>query len=97
MADTSRFRVRAFVEELDAPNVRVGQQAVITVDGLPGREFHGPVTRLNPRMGPKTLWSDHPTERQDTRTREVWIDLDEPTSGLVLGLRVDVFIDVALD
>lgn len=92
LADTSRFRVRAFVEELDAPRVFVGQTAVVTVDGLPGKIFHGQVTRLSPRMGRKAMLTEQPDERFDTKTREVWIDLEQGES-LVVGLRVDVVIE----
>ncbi len=101
--DTSRCRVRAFVEEMDARNVRVGMAARITADG-PGagtarnewsacgsQEFRGRVSRISPRMDDKNLWTDHPTERLDTKTREVWIDVDDRTP--VVGLRVDVVIE----
>jgi multidrug resistance efflux pump len=92
MADTSTYRVRAFVEELDAPRVSIAMPATVHADGLPGRQFPGRVTRLSPRMGTKSLWTDHPSERNDIKTREVWIALDR-ADDLVLGLRVDVFID----
>jgi len=92
MADTSRYRVRAFVEELDAPRVQVGMAATIRADGLPDRTLQGRVTRLSPRMTRKQLFSDHPTERYDTKTREVWFEL-ERGEGLVVGLPVDVTID----
>jgi HlyD family secretion protein len=92
MADTSRYFVRAFVEELDAPRVAVGMAAKIAVDGLHGRELQGHVVRLSPRMDRKSLWSDRPTERHDTKTREVVIEL-QAGPPLVLGLRVDVTID----
>ena len=92
VADTSRLRVRAFVEEFDAPNIRVGMAAKVTADGLPGQQFPGRISGVSPRMSRKTLFSDQPAERFDTKTREVWIDLDKSES-LVLGLRVDVFID----
>jgi multidrug resistance efflux pump len=92
MADTSRLRVRAFVEELDAPRVEVGMAATVTADGLRGRRFAGRVVRLSPLMGAKEIWSDRPGERYDTKTREVWIELEQAAS-LVLGLRVDVTID----
>jgi HlyD family secretion protein len=91
MADTTRCRVRAFVEEMDAREVRVGMAARITADGLHEKELRGHVVRLSPRMDDKSLWADHPAERLDTKTREVWIDLDAPPS--VIGLRVDVVID----
>jgi len=92
MADTSRFCVRAYIEEMDAPRVKIGMTAKIVADGLPGRQFTGRVIRLSPRMGRKKLWSDHPAERSDTKTREVWIELDKG-EALVVGLPVDVMID----
>ena len=92
LADTSTIRVRAFVEEMDAPRVQVGMPATVVTDGLPGVEFKGRVYRVSPRMSRKELWSDHPAERYDTKTRELWIELEQ-AQGLVVGLRVDVVID----
>ncbi len=92
LSDTSHFRLRAFVEELDAPRVRVGMPATVVADGLPDKTFTGRVTHLSPRMSAKQIWSDAPNERFDTKAREIWIDLDEG-EGLVVGLRVDVTID----
>lgn len=93
MADTSRMCVRAFVEDVDATRVRVGMEATVTVDGLPEGKTHGSVVRLSPRMSHKQIWTDRPTERQDTKTREVWIELNG-VGTLVVGLRVDVVIDL---
>ena len=95
LADTSRYYVRAFVEELDAPRVEVGMLAKITVDALRDRELLGRVVRLSPRMDRKSVWSNRATERYDTKTREVWIEL-QPGPPLVLGLRVDVTIDLKI-
>jgi len=92
MADTTRFRVRAFIEEMDAPRVSVGALCTITADGLPDHQFHGRVVGLSPRMTAKQLYSDSPAERYDTKVRDAWIELDQ-TTGLVVGLRVDVTID----
>ena len=93
LADTTRFQVRAFVEEMDAPRVKVGMTAKIVADGLPDQEFTGRVTRLSPRMCRKQLWTDQPTERYDTKMREVWFELEEAAEALVVGLRVDLTID----
>ena len=90
LADTSRLRVRAFVEELEAPLVTPGMSAEIRADGLP-TVFRGTVARVSPRMNSKSLWSNQPGERYDTRTREVWIDLEDGAK-LIIGLRVDVEI-----
>ncbi|MHB0954778.1 MAG: HlyD family secretion protein [Pirellulaceae bacterium] len=91
-ADTSRFRVRAFVEELDARRVKVGMLALVSTDGEPDEQWRGHVTKLSPRMGRKQLFTDDPAEQFDVKTREVWIDLDT-TDDLIIGLRVDVSID----
>lgn len=91
MVDTNTLCVRAWVEEFDAPRVRVGMQATIEVDGLPGREFTGRVSRIRQRMGKKQLTSDQASERFDVKVREVWIDIDR-TEDLIIGLRVDVTI-----
>jgi multidrug resistance efflux pump len=91
VADTSRYYVRAYVEELDAPRVCVGMAAIVTVEGLPGQSLRGRVVRLSPRMEEKRMWTDRPTERYDTTTRDVWIEL-QPGDALVVGLRADVMI-----
>jgi multidrug resistance efflux pump len=102
LADTSRLRVRAFVEEYDAPRVREGMIALITADGIAGDGLKGQVTRLSPQMTRKQFTNDQPGERLDVKTREVWIDLDVPAGGevdreLVVGLRVDVVLDAILE
>lgn len=94
MADTTGFRVRAFVEEMDAPRVQVDMRAQVVTDGLPDQQFEGRVTRLSPRMNHKQFHGDQPAERYDTKTREIWIDLED-ADDLVMGLRVDVMLDPA--
>ncbi len=92
LSDTSKLRVRAYVEELDAPRVEVGMRARVTVDGLPGKVFVGKVQRISPRMMRKTLFRDAPEEHYDVKTREIWIDLESADDALVVGLRVDVML-----
>ena len=94
MADTGQLRVHGFVEEMDAPRVKVGMTATVVADGLPGRSFTGRVARISPRMSHKELWTNDPTERYDTKTREVWIELDD-AEGLLVGLRVDVTLETS--
>jgi HlyD family secretion protein len=89
LADTRRLRVRAFVEELDAPRVGPEMEALITADGLPGVEVTGMVTHVSPMMESKEHTTDKPGEVFDTKVREVWISLAED-ADLVVGLRVDV-------
>jgi len=91
LADVSRRRVRAFVEELDVGRVAVGQRAVATADGFPGREYAGRVVELAGRMGKDAPESDAPGEYKDVYYREVVVELDGGLE-LPLNLRVQVKI-----
>ena len=93
MADLSHLRVRAFIEELDAGRVRVGQRAVITADGYPDQKFTGTASRLIPRMGKRAPQTDQANEYKDMYYREVLIDLDSTTLDLPVNLRVQVRIN----
>ncbi len=92
LSDTSKVRVRAFVEELDAPRITIGMKASVTADGLAGQSFSGHVISISPRMDTKTIHADRAFELYDTKVREVLVELDtkEP---LIVGLRVDVTFD----
>jgi multidrug resistance efflux pump len=91
MADLSKRRVRAFVEELDIDRIEVGQPAFVTADGLPGRTFTGKVAVAVLRMGKRAPQSDAPNELKDVYFREVLIDLDGG-DDLPTNLRVQVRI-----
>jgi RND family efflux transporter MFP subunit len=47
--DLNRLQTEAFVDETDIGKVKVGQQAVFTVDTFPDREFEGEVTAIYPK------------------------------------------------
>ncbi|MCM0019849.1 MAG: efflux RND transporter periplasmic adaptor subunit [Tagaea sp.] len=91
VGDLSRLRVRVDVDETDVARVAVGMRAYVTADAWPGRRFEGTVVRVGQRLGRKTLRTDDPTERNDTKVLETLIELD---AGVVLpvGLRVDAFL-----
>jgi multidrug resistance efflux pump len=92
LADLSKRRVRAFIEELDAAQAKVGQTAVITVDALPGKELKGRVALVLPRMGKRAPQTDLPGEYKDLYFREVLIEL-ETAEDLPLNLRVQTRIN----
>jgi multidrug resistance efflux pump len=92
IADLSKRRVRAFIEELDASRVRTGQRATITADSLGSQELNGQVTLVVPRMGKRSLQSDSPGEYKDLYFREVLIDVDHGEE-LPPNLRVRALID----
>jgi multidrug resistance efflux pump len=92
LADLSKRRVRAFVEELDIAKVKVGQKAAVTADGFPGKEFSGTVGLVVSRMGKRAPQSDAPGEYKDVYYREVLIDLDQG-GDLPTNLRVQTRIE----
>jgi len=91
LSDTSTLNVRAFIEEIDAPRVRVGYHAQVVADGLPDQILQGEIVFLSPRMNRKTLYSDRPDELYDTKVREVLVRMDH-AAQLIVGLGVDVTI-----
>jgi multidrug resistance efflux pump len=93
LSDTSVVRVRAYVEELDAPRVEIGMPARVTADGIPNTTFTGRVVSISPCMVDKLVDADRPNELYDMKVREVLLELDG-ASQLIVGLRVDVSFDV---
>lgn len=98
LADTAQLRVRAFVEEIDAPRIAVGVKARISADGLPNRNFDAFVATVSPRMNTKSITTDRPNELYDSKVREVVLDVAVPADDakLLVGLRVDVLFDVGV-
>jgi HlyD family secretion protein len=94
VGDTTRLRVRAEIDETDVARIVVGQRAWATADAYPSRRFGGVVSRIGQRLGRKTVHTDDPTEKLDTKILEVLIDLDAK-ARLPIGLRVDVIVEPA--
>jgi multidrug efflux pump subunit AcrA (membrane-fusion protein) len=98
VCDTSQWRVRIEVEEYDAAHVSVGQQAIVTSDGLPGLRIPGCITQLSRHLRAKRLRTNQPAEELDANIREAWIDLDlsrfDPSLAeqLVVGLPMEATI-----
>lgn len=93
MADISRLVVRTQIDETDIAELRVGQTARISAAALGGRTLTGKVSRISPRLGAKTVVSDAPTEKRDTRVLDVMVALPADTA-LPINLRVDVVIEL---
>ncbi len=93
IADISNLVVRTQIDESDVLELRVGQTAEVTATALNGRKLNGRVERISPRVGAKTISSDMPTEKRDTRVLDVIVALG-PDANLPVNLRVDVVIDL---
>lgn len=92
LIDDSAMYVSAPIDEVDAPAVRVGMPARITLDAFSGRSFPGTVTRIAPYVLDR--------EKQ-ARTVEVEVAFDTPPEDahLLAGYSADaeIITDVATD
>jgi multidrug resistance efflux pump len=94
IADRSRIRVRVDVDETDVARLRLGQPAYVTADAFGDRRFAGRVVRVGQVLGRKTIRTEEPSERVDTKVLETLVEL-ENGADLPLGLRVQAFISSA--
>lgn len=76
MGDLSRLWFHAEVYERDLPGIRLGQKAVLRTPSVPGQEFEGVVTFIDPNFDAQT------------RSTKVRIEVDNPPAqGDAHGLR----------
>jgi HlyD family secretion protein len=94
IADCSRLRVRASVDEADFVNIKPGQKVQITSDACPGKSFKGTVVMLSNSAGPKKFNTGEAKEKMDINVVETLIKIDEPTP-LKLGVRVTAIFDMS--
>lgn len=90
LADLSRLRVRAEVDERELGRLHIGQAVTVHADAFPEREFAGRVASFGALMGRKQVRTGDPAEKSDRDVLEVLIDLDERDERLVVGLRTNV-------
>ena len=84
IADLERVWVLADVQERDLAQVKLGQEARLTIDALPGKKLAGRVAFISATIG------------EATRTAKARIELDNAAGILKPGLYATVTIDVDL-
>jgi HlyD family secretion protein len=84
MADLSKVRMRAFVNETDIGSVSPGQTATVTVDAFPNRRFSGIVDQVEPEAVVQSSVTMFP----------VLIDLDNFDRALKPGMNGSVVMDI---
>jgi ABC exporter DevB family membrane fusion protein len=87
IADTSRFKVRAEVDERDVRRVWVGQPVLISAEGI-NKVIEGTVASMTLQMGRKKVQTGDPSEKSDRDVLEVMIELPQMRESLLIGLRV---------
>jgi HlyD family secretion protein len=94
VSDTTHLRVRTEIDETDIGKIQVGQRATIRCDAFRGQSFYGHVVRISGGLGPKKIQTDNPTEKIDMDVLESFVEVD-PGTPLRVGLRVDVYMELA--
>ena len=84
MADLSKVRIRAYVDEIDIGKVSVGQKVTIRVSAFREEVFQGTVTKIEPLA----------TIEQGVTIFPVLIDIENKDNLLLLGMNTDVVIKV---
>jgi HlyD family secretion protein len=85
MADLSKVRMRAFVNETDIGTVQPGQTATVTVDAFPNRRFVGIVERVEPQAIVQSSVTMFP----------VLVNLNNSDGALKPGMNGQVVMDIA--
>lgn len=82
LIDDSCLYVTAPMDEVDAPKIKIGQEARITLDAMPDKIFPGTIRRIAPYV----------TEiEKQARTVDIEVDfLQIPTDTLLVGYSADV-------
>ncbi len=94
VSDTTHLMVRTEIDETDVGKIQIGQRAAIRCDAFRGQSFYGRVVRISGGLGPKKIQTDNPTEKIDMDVLECFVEVD-PGTPLPVGLRVDVYIELA--
>lgn len=77
VGDCSTLHIRVDVDEADINNVWIGQRAFASARAFGNVQFSGEVVHIEPTLGSKNFRTQQPTERLDTRIREVVVRLDK--------------------
>ncbi|MBX3415942.1 MAG: HlyD family efflux transporter periplasmic adaptor subunit [Pirellulales bacterium] len=96
VADKSRLRVRAEIDERFVHRLAAGQSARLYGRGLGDVRYPGTVSLVKRLMGKKTVFNNEASERKDLDVLQVLIDLPDDFQA-PFGLQVDVDIMIAAD
>jgi membrane fusion protein YbhG len=91
IADLDHVWLRAYLNETDVGKVRLGQEATITTDSLPGKQFQGRISFIASKaeFTPKSVETH--AERV-TLVYRVKIDVANPAHELAIGMPADARI-----
>src|SRR5215813_8339802 len=98
LSDMSIVTAEVKVDETDIVNVRMGQDADVTIDAVPGKTFHGRVTEIGSQAVLRTsglATTQSTTSTQEAKDFKVVVTLDNPPDNLRPGLSTTAKIRTA--
>src|SRR5215510_2023410 len=98
LSDMSVVTAEVKVDETDIVNVRMGQEADVTIDAVPGKTFHGKVTEIGSQAVLRTsglATTQSQTSTQEAKDFKVVVTLDSPPENLRPGLSTTAKIRTA--
>jgi len=98
LADLTNITAEVKVDETDIVNVRIGQQAEVTVDALPGKSFKGHVTLVGDQAllrSTGVATSQSTTGTEEAKDFKVVVTLDQVSEDLKPGLSATAKITTA--
>lgn len=82
IGDSSRMGVIAEVYQSDRPGIALGQKAVISAEGFPGKQMSGTVVEIARQVSRQTVFTGEAGENLDRRVVEVKIGLGPQATAI---------------
>jgi HlyD family secretion protein len=95
LADLDHIWLRAYIAETDLGKIHWGQDANITTDTYPGKQYHGRISFISPdaEFTPKSVQT---YAERVTLVYRIKIDIDNPNHELKPGMPADAHIELAV-
>ncbi len=96
LADLDHIWLRAYLAETDLGRIHYGQDATITTDTYPGKQYHGHISFIasDAEFTPKSVQT---YKERVTLVYRIKIDIDNPNHELKPGMPADAHITLAAD
>jgi HlyD family secretion protein len=98
LSDMSTITSEVKVDETDVVNVHIGQEADVTIDAVPGKNFKGKVTEIGSQAVLRTsglATTQTTTSNQEAKDFKVVVTLENPPDNLRPGLSTTAKIKTA--
>jgi len=94
LADLDHIWLRAYIAETDLGSIHWGQEATVTTDTYPGKQYHGRISFIssNAEFTPKSVQTN---KERVTLVYRIKIDIDNPNHELKPGMPADARITLA--